>query len=62
MVDYYEFEKMVCDTLGIELPEFVIETENGPAFQAVIPARREIPETFQMMVAQVLQTMKRNRS
>ena len=61
-MDYYEFEKMVCDTLGIELPEFVIEMEDRPAFQAVIPARKEIPEMFQMTVAQVLQMMKRNRS
>ena len=57
-VDYFEFEKMVCKTLGIPLPAFEIETVEGDAVQAVIPARSEIPQSFQMTVEQVLQVLK----
>lgn len=60
-VDYFEFEKMICETMGIELPEFVIETEEGTVFQAVIPARSDIPDNLQMTVAQALQALKRAR-
>lgn len=60
-VDYFEFEKMVCDTMDIEPPEFVIETEESAAFQAVIPARNDIPNNLQMTVAQVLQALKEKR-
>lgn len=60
-MDYFEFEKMICETMGIELPEFVIETEEGTVFQAVIPARSDIPDNLQMTVAQALQALKRAR-
>lgn len=60
-VDYIEFEKMVCTALNIQMPEFEIEIIEGAAFQAAIPARKDIPEKFQITVAQVLQALKKNR-
>ncbi|MGN0984943.1 MAG: sugar nucleotide-binding protein [Candidatus Enterenecus sp.] len=56
-VDYYEFEKMVCETLNIRLPEFEVTPIGGNAVQAVVPARREIPQNLQLTVAQVLQRL-----
>lgn len=55
-VDYFEFEKTVCDTLGIEPPKFDVK-KVGPAYQAVIPARKEIPDELQMTVEQVLEAL-----
>jgi dTDP-4-dehydrorhamnose reductase len=57
-VDYYEFEKMVCKTLNIPLPEFDVEIINWAACQAVIPRRQEIPEQLQTTVSYVLQALK----
>lgn len=57
-VDYFEFQKMVCETVGIQLPQFVYESENEVAFQAVIPMQRSIPENLQLTVAQVLHALK----
>lgn len=58
MVDYFAFEKMVCETLRITPPRFAVETAETQAFQAVIPKRREIPDTLQMTVSQVLGALK----
>ena len=54
MTDYFDFEKMVCDVLRIPLPEFETEEPEGQAYQAVLPARREIPDELQLTIAQVL--------
>ncbi len=58
-VDYFEFEKQVCKVLGLRLPQFEISVSEEPSFQAVIPARSDIPERLQMTVAQVLQALHR---
>lgn len=57
-VDYYEFQKMVCSLLEIRLPAFVLEDIPEKVFQAVIPARTEIPASLQLTVSQVLQALK----
>lgn len=57
MVNYYEFQKLVCDRLNIEYPEFEIEKIAQPAFQAVIPGRKEIPESMQLSIAEVLELL-----
>ena len=43
VVDHFAFEEMVCRALGIAPPEFEVEKVMPQAFQAVIPARKEIP-------------------
>ena len=57
-VDYFAFEKRVCETLGIAPPEFEIEEAETQAYQAVLPARKEIPDELQMTVAQVLEALR----
>lgn len=57
-VDYFAFEKMVCETLNIQPPKFEIITVGGNAVQAVAPARKEIPQELQLTVKQVLQRLK----
>ena len=57
-VDYYGFERMVCEKLGIKPPEFVVEETGMQAYQAVLPARREIPDELQMTVEQVLEALR----
>lgn len=56
-VDYFAFEKMVCEALGIAPPEFEVEVAESQAFQAVIPARKEIPGEMQLTVAQVVEAL-----
>lgn len=56
-VDYYEFQKMVCGLLKIQYPEFVLEDIPKKVYQAVIPARTEIPDRLQLTFAQVLDTL-----
>ena len=61
-VDYFTFEKMICETLDIKPPKFEVN-EAGPAvFQAVIPARKEIPDDLQMTVKQVLTALRKQKS
>ena len=57
-MDYYEFQKMVCSLLEIKLPNFVLQDIPEKVFQAVIPARAEIPAALQLTVLQVLQALK----
>lgn len=57
-VDYFSFEKMVCEILSIEPPKFEIHKADPVAFQAVIPARKDIPNGLQMTVEAVLAAMK----
>lgn len=57
LVDYYGFERMVCERLGIGPLEFEVETAERQVYQAVLPARREIPGELQMTVAQALEEL-----
>ncbi len=57
-VDYYEFQKMVCDQLEIPYPVFELEHSPDKVYQAVIPARAEIPDALQLTVLQVLQALR----
>ncbi len=61
MADYFAFEKMVCEALGIPEPVFEIEEVGWEAYQAVLPGREEIPEELQMTVAQVLESLRDGR-
>jgi len=45
---------MVCEALRIKPPEFEVVETGGHFYQAVIPARREIPDGLQLTVSQVL--------
>ena len=57
-VDYFAFERMACETLRIVPPEFEVEVVETQAYQAVLPARREIPAEMQLTVAQVLEALR----
>ena len=61
MADYFAFEKMVCEALGIPEPVFEIEEVGWEAYQAVLPGREEIPGELQMTVAQVLESLRDGR-
>lgn len=58
MVNYFSFEKMVCETLKINLPQFVTETAAEKVFFAILPSRKEIPDNLQMTVSDVLAALK----
>lgn len=57
-IDYYTFEQMVCEMLQIVPPEFAVEEAGTQAYQAVLPAREEIPSALQMTVHQVLAALR----
>lgn len=57
-VDYFAFEKMVCEAVGLGEPAFEIEETGMEAYQAVLPGRREIPDALQMTVVQVVQDLR----
>lgn len=57
-VDYLDFEKSVCESLGIKLPNFAVEREKTTAVQAVVSTRSDIPDSLQMTVEQVLDILK----
>lgn len=57
-VDYFAFEKMLCEALGIREPAFEIEETGMEAYQAVLPGRKEIPDVLQMTAAQVLEALR----
>ena len=52
------FEKMVCEALNIDLPQFVAETEGAESFFAIRPTRKEIPDDLHLTVADVLSALK----
>jgi len=57
MVDYHQFELMVCDRLHIRTPLFkVIEVER-PAYQAFLPTIRDIPQSMRRTVDDVLDAL-----
>ena len=43
---------------GIAPPEFEVEEAAAQAFQAVIPARKEIPSEMRLTVEQVLEALR----
>lgn len=57
-VDYFAFQKMVCELLGLKMPVFAPEEIPEKVFQAVLPARAEIPDSLQLTVAQVLEALR----
>ncbi len=59
-VNYCSFEKMVCETLQIDMPQFLAEPEDEEACFAIISARKEIPDDLQMTVTDVLSTLKKH--
>ena len=58
LVNFFYFEKMVCEALKIELPQFVTETAGEAVFFAILPSRREIPNELQMTVSDVVSALK----
>ena len=58
IVEYFSFEKMVCESLKIKLPQFVAETAAEKVFFAILSSRRDIPNELQMTVSDVLSEMK----
>lgn len=61
-VNYFSFEKMVCEALKIDLPQFVAETEGEEVSLAILPARKEIQDDLQMTVSDVLSVLKQSAS
>lgn len=57
-VNYFSFEKMVCEALKIDLPQFVAGTEGEEVFFAILPTRKDIPKGLQMTVSDVLSSIK----
>ena len=57
-VNYFSFEKMVCEALKIDPPQFVVETEGEKVSFAILPARKDIPNDLQMTVSDVLSSIK----
>ena len=60
-VNYFSFEKMVCDTLRIKPPQFAADTADGDVCFAILPARKEIPSGLQMTVSEALFALKQER-
>lgn len=56
-VNYFSFEKMVCETLKIAPPQFVAETGDDEVSFAILPTRKEIPNDLQMTVSDVLSSI-----
>lgn len=59
MADYFAFEKMACEALGIPEPTFEIEEVGWDAYQAVLPGREDIPEAMQLTVPEVLERLRK---
>lgn len=57
-VEYFAFEKMICQALDIQSPKFEVKETEPAVFQAVIPARKDIPDDLQMTVDQVLAALR----
>lgn len=60
-VDYFTFEKMICETLDIKPPKYEVKETSPAVFQAVIPARKDIPDDLQMTIEQVLKALKQQK-
>lgn len=56
-VNYFSFEKMVCEALKIDLPQFIAEAGGDEASFAILPTRKEIPNDLQMTVSDVLSSI-----
>ncbi len=59
-VNYFSFEKMVCETLKIKLPQFVTEAADKEVSFVILPTRKEIPDSLQMTVSDVLSALKQS--
>lgn len=57
IINSFSFEKMICETLKIQPPQFVAEPEDNEVFFAILPARKEIPDDLQMTVSDLLSTL-----
>lgn len=57
-VNYFSFEKMICEARNMKLPQFVTETASEKAFFAILPTRKEIPDDLQMTVSDVVSALK----
>lgn len=55
MVDYNQFELMVCDRLNIPYPKF--EVIEQPTYQAFLPTVRDIPSGMRRTVADILDSI-----
>ena len=56
-VDYFEFEKAVCNAIKINPPGFAVTKAEPQTYQAVLPNRKEIPDSLQMTVNEVLKVL-----
>lgn len=57
-VNYFSFEQMVCSALKIKPPRFITGGKGGEVSFAILPARKEIPNSLQMTVSDVLSALK----
>lgn len=55
--DYYAFQVRLMKALNLELPPFNIEEETLMQYQAVLPSRKEIPDSLQYYVSDVIEEM-----
>ena len=60
MVDFHQFELMVCDRLHINNLKFKIEEMATPIYQAFLPSVREIPSELRITVNNVLDAISKN--
>ena len=59
-VNYSAFERMVCRALHIRPPSFAAESTGTEVFLAVLPRKKEIPDSLQMTVSDVLSALVMN--
>lgn len=57
-VNYFSFEKMVCEALEIRPPKFAAEAAAEEMSFIILPTRKEIPNDLQMTVSDVLSALK----
>ena len=60
IVDYHQFELMVCNRLHITCPKFQIKEMTKPAYQAFLPSIRDIPLELRLTVNDVLDAISKN--
>lgn len=52
--EYFQFQKELIQSLHLEEPSFSIKYEEEKKFQAVLPSRKEIPESMQICVKDII--------
>lgn len=60
-VDYFTFEKMICQALDIKSLKFEVKETEPAVFQAVLSMRKDIPDDLQMTVEQVLAALRQQK-